>query len=42
MVGCTIGSRGEAPGERIPVIKGDDNDDTDNGDNIITKTESFL
>jgi hypothetical protein len=29
VVGCTIGSRGEAPGERKPVIRDDDDDDDD-------------
>jgi hypothetical protein len=28
-VGCTIGSRGEVPGERKPVIRVDDDDDDD-------------
>jgi len=33
MVGCTSGSRGEAPGERKPVIRNyDDNDDGGGGD----------
>jgi len=27
MVGCTIGSREEAPGERKPVIRGDNNNE---------------
>jgi hypothetical protein len=44
-VGCTIGSRGEVPGERKPVVRdadddggcggggGDDDDDDDDDDN---------
>jgi hypothetical protein len=27
VVGCTIGARGEVPGERKPVIRDDDDDD---------------
>jgi hypothetical protein len=30
MVRCTIGSRRQAPGERNPVIRDDDDDDDDN------------
>jgi hypothetical protein len=29
VVGCTIGSREEVPGERKPVIRVDDDDDDD-------------
>jgi hypothetical protein len=29
--GCTIGSRGEVPGERKPVIRDDDDDDDTQG-----------
>jgi hypothetical protein len=29
VVGCTIGSRGEVPGESEPVIRDDDDDDDD-------------
>jgi len=29
VVGWTIGSRGEVPGERKPVIRDDDDDDDD-------------
>jgi hypothetical protein len=29
VVGCTIGSSGEVPGERKPVIRDDDDDDDD-------------
>jgi hypothetical protein len=32
VVGCTIGSRGEVPGERKPVIRDDDDDDDDDDD----------
>jgi hypothetical protein len=34
-VGCTTGSREEAPGERKPVIRdgGDDDDDNNNNNN---------
>jgi len=31
VVGCTIGSRGEVPGERRPVIRDDDDDDKGKG-----------
>jgi hypothetical protein len=30
-VGCTIGSRGEVPGERRPVIRDGDDDDKGKG-----------
>jgi hypothetical protein len=36
VVGCTIGSRGEEPGERKTVIRGDDVDDDDD-DEVTTK-----
>jgi hypothetical protein len=35
VVGCTIGSRGEVPEERKPVIR-DDDDDDDDDDNYNT------
>jgi hypothetical protein len=32
-VGCTIGSRGEVPEERKPVIRNDKDDDNNNNNN---------
>jgi hypothetical protein len=37
VVGCTIGSRGEVPGERKPEIKDDDDDEEDDDKSLVTK-----
>jgi hypothetical protein len=34
VVGRTIGSRGEVPGERKPVIRDDDDDDDNNNNKL--------
>jgi hypothetical protein len=36
-VGCTIGSRGEVPGERKPVIRDYDDDDDDDINKVKVK-----
>jgi len=40
-VGCTIGSRGEVPGERKPVIR-DDDDDVDLHAYMLINSHTFL